>query len=60
MKKTYISPVMLKVTLQHQSNILDVSQVTTTGDVDLNYDPNGGNQSNAWVKGNDYDWDMEW
>ena len=64
MKKTYIHPAMMAVKLQHQS-IICVSQVgstTTTGlDRNLNYDANGGDQSNAWTKeSNGSVWDEEW
>ena len=54
----------MAVKLQHQS-IICVSQVgstTTTGlDRNLNYDANGGDQSNAWTKeSNGSVWDEEW
>ena len=51
MKKTYIQPGINVVVLQHQQHLLSVSGLTTTsdsGDVDLEYDMNGGDQSYAW------------
>jgi len=50
-KKAYIQPSFRIVHLQHQHQLLSVSGVTTTSssdDVDLDYDKNGGNQGNAW------------
>ena len=61
MKKTYIHPAMMAVKLQHQG-IVCVSQASTTGlgGDNLNYDANGGDQSNAWTKESTNAWDEEW
>lgn len=62
MKKTYIHPAMMAVKLQHQG-IICVSRTSTTGlgSDNLNYDANGGNQSDAWTKeSNGGVWDEEW
>jgi len=60
MKKTYIHPAMMAVKLQHQ-NIICVSQASTTGlgTDNLQYEKNGGDQSDAWVKQSSI-WDSEW
>ena len=53
---------MMAVKLQHQS-IICVSQTATQGlgSDNLNYDANGGNQSDAWTKeSNGSVWDEEW
>ena len=63
MKNNYIQPTILVVKIQH-SGIICGSQVgstTTTGlDRNLNYDANGGDQSNAWTKESTNAWDEEW
>ncbi len=63
MKKTYIHPAMMAMKLQHQGIICgsQIGSTTTTGlDSNLNYDANGGNQSNAWTKESSNIWDEEW
>ena len=62
MKREYIQPTMLAVKLQHRTDILTVSTVLNSGlnsTDDLQYDKNGGDQSDAWVKQNSI-WDSEW
>jgi hypothetical protein len=62
MKREYIQPAMLAVKLQHRTDILTVSNVSTSGlnsSEDLQYDKNGGDQSDAWAKQSNV-WDNEW
>ena len=50
-KKTYSQPITNIVALHQQHHLLDVSNVSTTStssDVQLNYDKNGGEASEAW------------
>ena len=50
-KKIYIQPDINVVILQQRNHLLSVSGLTTTStsnDVDLEYDNNGGNQGEAW------------
>ena len=57
MKREYIQPAMLAVKLQHRTDILTISSVSTSGlnsSDDLQYD-----QSGAWVKQSSA-WDEEW
>ena len=59
MKKTYMTPAMLAVTLQHQSHILEASIYETPGNGDTNYGGEGHgparvHQSTSW------DWSNEW
>ena len=50
-KKTYIHPDINVVCFQHQQQLLTISGMSTTStsnDVDLEYDKNGGNVGDAW------------
>ena len=58
-KKDYMKPALCVVKIQHKRHIL-VSTMQTTGlDDDLTYDPNGGDQSQAWGRGHRSVWDDE-
>ena len=59
-KKDYMKPAMREVKV-HTARMIAVSQVNTTGlgSDNLNYDKNGGNQGNAWSRGNNSVWDEE-
>ena len=62
MNREYIQPAMLAVKLQHRTDILTISSVSTSGlnsSDDLQYDKSGGDQSGAWVKQSSA-WDEEW
>jgi len=61
MKKEYVSPAMLTVALR-QTNIIALSRVETTGGVDVTYNKQGYDQSNAWTKGDagTVKWDDDW
>lgn len=50
------------VKLQHRTDILTISTITTSGldnASDLRYDSSGGDQGEAWVKQNNL-WNNEW
>ena len=57
MKKIYKTPAMLAVTLQHQSNILDLSMDSATGE-GVGY--GGGSSEEAHTKESKSIWDEEW
>jgi hypothetical protein len=61
-KKVYMQPVMAVLEADTEQQIL-VSSVQTSGlgDDNLGYNDGGGNQSEAWVRGNGrVNWDDDW
>ena len=58
MKKIYIQPTMLAVTMQHQSHILEISINEATGPGGTSY--GGGSDGEAHTKENKSIWDDEW
>ena len=59
MKKTYLQPTMMVVTLQQHSIICTSNGVSrVSGNVDLGY--GGGGSGPARVKSNTVDWDDDW
>ena len=63
MKKTYLQPAMMVVTLQQHSIICTskgVSRVSTNLDEDDAIDYGGGGTGPARVKSNTVDWDDDW
>ena len=46
-KKTYIQPIINVVSIACQQ-LIAVSDVSTSGGVNLGYDKNGGDQGEAW------------
>jgi hypothetical protein len=60
-KKVYMQPVMAVLEADTEQQILAYSVHTSGLDDDLGYDDLGGDQSDAWVKGNDrVNWDDDW
>ena len=61
-KKVYIQPVMAVLEADTEQQILAYSVHSEGLDGDeLGYDSNGGNQSDAWVRGNGrVNWDDDW
>ena len=62
MKKTYLQPTMMVVTLQQHSIICSspVNRVSTNLDEDDAIDYGGGGTGPARVKSNTVDWDDDW
>ena len=51
MKKTYIQPDIILISLQHREQLMSLSEVLTNkdaSDVDLEYDKSGGDVQFAW------------
>lgn len=61
-KKLYMQPVMAVLEADTEQQILAYSVHTSgLGDDELGYDDQGGDQGDAWVKGNDgVNWDDDW
>ena len=61
-KKTYMQPVMAVLEADTEQQILAYSVHSEgLGSDELGYDDQGGNLSDAWVKGNDrVNWDDDW
>ena len=61
-KKTYMQPVMAVLEADTEQQILVSSAHSEgLGSDELGYDANGGDQGNAWVKGNGrVNWDDDW
>ena len=61
-KKLYMQPVMAVLEADTEQQILAYSVHTSgLGDDELGYDANGGNQGEAWVRGNGrVNWDDDW
>ena len=59
-KKDYIQPVMKVVRIKTQAHLLIMSDTSTQGlgGDNLEFDKKGGNQGNAWSRGNS-GWDDE-
>ena len=58
MKKTYLQPTMMVVTLQQHSIICSSPVNRVSGNADLDY--GGGGNGPARVKSNTVDWDDDW
>ena len=50
MKKTYIQPVMnvISIACQHLIAVSHIHSTSPSGDVNMDYDDEGGNPENAW------------
>ncbi len=60
-KKEYMQPTTVVVKIQHSKMLCGSLRTSGLGDDNLGYDKNGGNQSDAWVKGNGrVSWDDDW
>ena len=59
-KKDYMKPAMKVVRIKTQGHLLNISNTSTQGlsGDNLGYDKSGGNQGNAWSRGNS-GWDDE-
>ena len=60
-KKVYMQPTTNVVKIQHSKMLCVSLRTSGLGGDDLGYDKKGGNQRDAWVKGNGcVNWDDDW